>query len=73
MFIFVGVCVSSGTGLPSSPRPKAVCVVVCCTFLLVGEYVLLFRFLLGLVFPYQAKRLACENVSEMTYFVSSGT
>jgi len=28
---------------------------------------------LGLVFPYKAKRLAWGNVSEMTYFVSSGT
>jgi len=28
---------------------------------------------LGLVFPYQAKRMAWKNVSEMTYFVSSGT
>ena len=27
---------------------------------------------LGLVFPYQAKWLASENVSEMTYFVLSG-
>jgi len=29
---------------------------------------------LGLAFfPYQAKRLAWENVYDMTYFVSSGT
>jgi len=28
---------------------------------------------LGFVFPYQAKRLAGKNVSEMTYFVWSGT
>jgi len=28
---------------------------------------------LGLVFPFQAKKLASGNISEMTYFVSSGT
>jgi len=28
---------------------------------------------LGFVSPYQAKRLAWGNVSEITYFVSSGT
>ena len=28
---------------------------------------------LGLVFPYQAKRLAWGKVSEITYFVLSGT
>jgi len=28
---------------------------------------------LGLLFPYQAKRLAWGNVSERTYFVLSGT
>ena len=27
---------------------------------------------LGLVLPYQAKKLASGNVSEMTYFVPSG-
>jgi len=44
--------------------------ILCCsTFLLIGEWVLL----LCLVYfcPYQAKRLAWGNVSEMTYFVSS--
>jgi len=30
-------------------------------------------FELGFVFPYQAKKLASENVSEVTYFVLSGT
>jgi len=29
--------------------------------------------LLGLFFQYRAKRLAWKNISEMTYFVSSGT
>jgi len=28
---------------------------------------------LGLVLPYQAKRLAWRNVSKLAYFVSSGT
>jgi len=28
---------------------------------------------LGLVFPHQAKRLAGGNISQTTYFVSSGT
>ena len=31
-----------------------------------------FLVVLGLVFQYYAKRLAMKNVSEMTYFVSSG-
>ena len=35
-------------------------------------FVLSFFLLLGLVFPYRAKRLAGKNVSEMTCFVSIG-
>ena len=34
--------------------------------------VLLAFVVLGLVFQYLAKRLAGKNISEMTYFVSSG-
>jgi len=36
-------------------------------------YFVLFVFFLGGGFQYRAERLAGKNVSEMTYFVSSGT
>jgi len=44
--------------------------ILCCTFFLIGECVFV---VLGLVFPYQAKRSAWGNISVITYLVSSGT
>jgi len=50
-----------------------ICIFVCfCVSL--GHFDFVLFVLLGLVFfQYGAKRLAGQNVSEMTYFVSSGT
>ena len=51
---------------------RDVFILCCSTFLLIGA-MCAFVVLDLVFFPYQAKRLALRNVSEMNYFVSSGT
>ena len=50
---------------------SSLCLFCCCTFLLIGECVLLLCY--GFSFSIPSQEIGFGNVSEMTYFVSSRT